>query len=364
MIPFVDLVAQYRELQADIDAAIHRVLLSGHFVLGDAVAQFEDVFAAYIGSRYCVAVNSGTSALHLAMLAAGIGPGDEVITVPLTFVATVAAISYTGATPVLVDVDPDTLTLDVEAAARAVTARSRAIIPVHLYGQPAAMDDLLELAHRHDLVVIEDAAQAAGGRFRERALGSIGQLGCFSFYPTKNLGAMGEGGAVVTDDEELYARLRALRNWGESAGTNPIVKGHNCRLQALQAAILHTKLPHLDRWVARRQEYARLYTSVFRSAGVAVAGRPSEGGHACHIYAIRSKKRDSIMEALSTRGVETRIHYPAPVHSLPAYADLGYARGQFPHAEAAASQVLSLPIYPELSPHDVERIAQAVIAVS
>jgi dTDP-4-amino-4,6-dideoxygalactose transaminase len=362
MIPFVDLKIQYQAIRAEIEPAVARVLGSGQYVLGDEVSAFEREFAAYTGAAHCVAVNSGTSALHLALLAAGIGPGDEVITVPFTFVATVAAIGYTGARAVLVDIDPVTFTIDVRRIEAAITPRTKAILPVHLYGQPAAMEPILEIAHRHGLTVIEDAAQAHGAEYKGRRVGGIGDQGCFSFYPGKNLGACGEGGAVVTNDPDVAHTLRMLRDWGAERKYHHVLKGFNYRMEALQGAILRVKLRHLEGWTEARRSRAARYDDLLKGCGVDTPAALAHNRHVYHVYAVCHPQRNDLQQILNARGVQTGIHYPIPVHLQPAYADLGYRAGSFPHAERAAAEVLSLPMFPELTVDQLKAIGVAVRA--
>jgi dTDP-4-amino-4,6-dideoxygalactose transaminase len=360
VIPLVDLKAQYRGIKPEIDEAIARVLESGQFVLGDEVAAFEREFAAYSGAAHGVGVSSGTAALHLALVAAGIGPGDEVITVPFTFVASVAAITYTGATPVLVDVDPDSLTLNPEGLAAAITPRTKAIVPVHLYGQPADMDPIIATARARNLVVIEDAAQAHGARYRRRPVGSVGDATCFSFYPSKNLGACGEGGIVLTNRTDIADRVRLLRSWGERARYHHDIPAFNARLQGLQGAILRVKLRHLESWTERRRAHAARYGELLADAGLVLPVERSGDRHVYHLYTVRSRERDALGAALAADGIETGLHYPIPVHLQPAYTSLGYARGAFPIAEQAAAEVLSLPLFPEMTDTQVVSVAAAV----
>jgi dTDP-4-amino-4,6-dideoxygalactose transaminase len=359
-VPYLDLKAQYRSIKPEIDAAIAKVLDSCQFVLGPEVAAFEQEFAAYCGAADCIAVNSGTSALHLALLAAGVGPGDEVITVPFTFVASVAAILYTGARPVLVDIDPRSFTIDPAAIEAAITPRTKAILPVHLYGQPADMDPIMELARQHRLVVIEDAAQAHGARYKERTAGSIGDLGCFSFYPPKNLGAYGEGGAVTTSNPEYARTIRMLRDWGQDRKYHHVLRGFNYRMEGFQGAILRVKLHHLDQWTEARRAAVRKYNQLLTECEVELPVEMPWAGHVYHVYTLRTADRDGLQASLHSEGIQTAIHYAVPVHLQPAYADLEYRRGAFPHAEAAAEQVLSLPLYPELSPQAIAEVAAAV----
>lgn len=362
VIPFVDLNAQYRAIRTEVLAAIERVLESGRFVLGSEVEAFDQEFAEYCGAGHSVATNTGTSALHLALLAAGVGPGDEVITVPFTFVATVAAIGYAGARPVLVDVEPETLTMDPSLVEAAITPRTRAIVPVHLYGQPADMNPILDLARRHGLAVIEDACQAHGAEYCGRRAGSLGDLACFSFYPAKNLGAYGEGGSVTTDDPELARRVRMLRDWGGETKYHHVLKGFNYRLPEVQAAVLRVKLRRLEEWTEARRARAHQYDELLSGAVRTVPERPA-ARHVYHVYAIRTSARADVQQALSEAGVQTGIHYPVPVHLQPAWSDLGLGRGDFPVSELAAGEVLSLPMFAELTGEQVDRVCHAVLAL-
>jgi dTDP-4-amino-4,6-dideoxygalactose transaminase len=357
MIPFVDLQAQYRALKPEIDAAVLRVLEQAQFILGPAVASFERDFAAFCGTREAVGVNSGTSALHLALLAAGVGPGDEVITVPYTFVATVAAIEYAGAKPVLVDVEPDYWTMDPAKLEAAITPRTKAIMPVHLYGQPADMDPILEIARRHGIPVIEDAAQAHGAEYKGRRCGSIGLLGCFSFYPGKNLGAYGEGGAVVTDDPALASRIRLLRAWGEEVRYEHTFKAFNYRMDGVQGAVLGVKLRHLDAWTDARRRNAAEYTRQLAGTPAIVPVERAGCRHVYHLYPVRLPQRDAWRAAFTEAGVQTGVHYPMPVHLQPAYRDLGYKAGDFPVSEAVSHEILSLPMFPELTAAQIGTVA-------
>ncbi len=361
MIPFVDLHAQYRSIKSEIDSAVLGVLETCQFTLGSEVASFEDEFAAYTHSSFAIGLNSGTSALHLALLAANVGPGDEVITVPFTFVATVAAIHYTGARAVFVDIDPMTYTLDPDRIEAAITPRTKVIIPVHLYGHPADMDPIMAVARKHGLIVVEDACQAHGAEYKGRRVGSIGDLGCFSFYPGKNLGAYGEGGLVTTHDPEINRIVRMLRDWGAEKKYQHVLKGYNYRLEGIQGAVLRVKLKHLERWTDARRAAALRYDACFLGSAVIAPLEMQYARHVYHIYAIRTARRAVCQQALQACGIQTGIHYPTPVHLLPAYADLGYRAGQFPHAERAANEVLSLPMFPELTPDQIETVANAVL---
>lgn len=361
MIPLLDLSAQYRQVGADLESAVINVLRSGQYVLGEGVASFERDFAAYCGARHGVAVNTGTSALHLALLAAGVGKGDEVITTPFTFVATVAAILYAGARPVLVDIDPETMTLDPSQVAAAISPATKAIIPVHLYGQMADMDPLLMLADRYGLAVIEDACQAHGAEYHGRRAGSLGLAGCFSFYPGKNLGACGEGGMLVTNSDTVARTARCLRDWGQQERYHHTAKGFNYRMDAIQGAVLGVKLKHLEHWTEQRRAHAAHYHRLL--GGLNSIRLPIEAPgrrHVYHVYAISSRDRAQMRDALAAEGIQTGLHYPVPVHLQRGYADLGYRRGDFPVAERAADEVLSLPIYPELSTAQIEAVAAAV----
>jgi len=359
-VPYLDLKAQYASIKTEIDAAIARVLDSCQFVLGSEVAGFEQEFSTYSGTSACIAVNSGTSALHLALIAAGVGPGDEVITVPFTFVASVAAVLYAGARPVLVDIDPRSFTLDPAAIEAAITPRTKAILPVHLYGQPADMDPIMEVARRHGLIVIEDAAQAHGAKYKGRPVGSIGDMACFSFYPGKNLGAYGEGGAVTTGNAAFAHTIRMLRDWGQDRKYHHVLRGFNYRMEGFQGAILRVKLRHLEHWTEARRALVHQYDELLADCEVETPTEMPWARHVYHVYTLRSEDRDALQAALTTEGIQTGVHYSVPVHLQPAYADLGYGAGAFPQAEAAAKQVLSLPLYPELSTESVTEVARMV----
>jgi len=360
MIPLVDLRAQYLSIKSDIAAAIGRVLDTGQFVLGEEVEAFEQEFAAYQGASHGIALNTGTSALHLALIAAGVGPGDEVITVPFTFVATVAAIGYVGARAVYVDIDPATFTMDVNRLEGAITSRTKAIIPVHLYGQPADMDPVLEIAKRHGVKVIEDACQAHGAAYKGRPVGALGDAGCFSFYPGKNLGAYGEGGMVVTNNAAMAREIRMLRDWGQDRKYHHVLKGFNYRMEGMQGSILRVKLRHLEQWTDARRTHAADYRRLLQDSGVAIPIEAAYARHVYHVYAVRTPDRATLQRTLQSNGIGTGIHYPVPVHLQPAYEDSAYGPGDFPHSERAANEVLSLPMYPELSFTNVEMIVAAV----
>jgi dTDP-4-amino-4,6-dideoxygalactose transaminase len=363
-VPYLDLKAQYRSIKPEIDAAIARVLESCQFVLGPEVAAFEQDFAAYSGTSECIALNSGTSALHLALLAAGVGPGDEVLTVPFTFVASVAAVVYAGAKPVLVDIDPRSFTMDPASIEAVLTPRTKAIVPVHLYGQPADMDPIMEVARRYNLVVIEDAAQAHGAKYKGRPVGSIGNMACFSFYPGKNLGAYGEGGAVTTSNTESARAVRMLRDWGQDRKYHHVLRGYNYRMEGFQGAILRVKLRHLDSWTEARRAIVSKFNQLLADSGMELPTQMPWARHVYHAYTVRTKERGVVQAALEKEGIQTGIHYPVPVHLQPAYADLGYARGAFPHSEKAADEVLSLPLFPEMTDDQIRSVSHALMGVA
>ena len=360
MVPFLDLKAQHEQMKPEIDAAVMRVIDSAQFVLGPEVAAFEERFAGYCGVQYCAALNSGTSALHLALLAAGIGPGDEVITVSMTFVATTAAILYCGAKPVFVDVDPNTWTMDPNLIEAAITPRTKAILPVHLHGLMADMDPIMELARRHDLVVIEDAAQSHGAEYKGRRAGSIGDIGCFSFYPGKNLGAYGEGGAVVTNNPDLARKVALLRDWGQESKYNHVVAGYNYRMDGIQGAVLNVKMQYIEAWTEARRRVAADYDRLLAKSGYNRPAPPSHCRHVYHVYAVALSHRDDVQKTLQAEGIATGIHYPVPVHLQKAYANLKYKPGDFPVTESLAGRFLSLPIYAELRP---EQVLEVVLAL-
>lgn len=361
-VPYLDLKAQYRCIKPEIDAALERVLESCQFVLGSEVAAFERDFATYCGAAECIALNSGTSALHLALLAAGVGPGDEVITVPFTFVASVAAVLYSGAKPVLVDIDPVSFNMDPALIEAAITPRTKAILPVHLYGQCADMDPIMEIARRHRLVVIEDAAQAHGAQYKGRPAGSIGDMACFSFYPGKNLGAYGEGGAVTTNNSEFARTVRMLRDWGQDRKYHHVLRGYNYRMEGFQGAVLGVKLRHLPAWTEARRAVVHQYNQWLAGSDVRTPIEMKWAHHVYHVYTLRSQERDALQAALTAEGIQSGIHYPVPVHLQPAYADLGYRRGAFPQSEKAAAEVLSLPLFPEMTDTQIEAVARVVQA--
>ena len=360
-VAFLDLKAQYDRIADEVQSALREVCESCRFVLGPAVADFEEKFAQYCQVDHCVGVNSGTSALHVAMRCLDVGQGDEVITTPMTFVATTWAISYVGATPVFVDIDPVTRTLDPSKLADAITPRTRAIVPVHLYGQPADMGAILEIAAAHDLPVVEDAAQAHGARCGERRVGGLGRIGCFSFYPGKNLGAYGEGGALVTNDAEIAERARALRDHGQTQRYRHETVGYNYRMDGFQGAVLGIKLRYLDEWTAARRRNADAYRGAL--ADVEAIVLPAEPGGVTgvyHLFVIEADARDEIARRLGEAGVSTGLHYPVPVHRQPAYADLNLPEGSFPAAERLAEKCLSLPMFGELTADQIQYVAAAL----
>ncbi|GIX28904.1 MAG: UDP-2-acetamido-2-deoxy-alpha-D-ribo-hexopyranos-3-ulose 3-aminotransferase [Burkholderiales bacterium] len=362
-IPMVDLKAEYRELGGEIERAVGAVLASSHFILGPQVQALEREVAAYLGVKHAVAVASGTDALHLALRSAGVQCGDEVITSAFTFIATAEAISYIGARPVFVDIDPRTFNLDPEALEAAVTERTRAILPVHLYGQAADMEPILALARRRGLKVIEDCAQSFGADYRGRKTGALGDAGCFSFYPSKNLGAYGDGGMVVTDDDALAEQVRVLRDHGSRVRYHHCVLGYNSRLDELQAAILRVKLKRIERLNARRREAAARYTARLKGSPVAPPAEAGYGRHVYHQYTVRSPRRDAVREALTQAGIASAIYYPIPLHHQEVYqAVCGDLR--LPHTEAAAQEVLSLPMHPYLAPQQVDRVCETVLAAA
>lgn len=359
-VPFVDLGAQYRTIASEMDQAISQVIRETDFILGREVHLFEEEFAAFCEAHYAIGVDSGTSALELALRAFGIGPGDEVITAANSFIASALAISHAGGTPVLVDVDPYSYTLDVTAIERAITRRTKAVIPVHLYGHPADMDPIRQLADKHGLVVIEDACQAHGARYKGKRVGSLGHAAAFSFYPGKNLGAYGDGGMVVTNDRKVAKRLEMLRNYGQKEKYKHLFRGYNRRLDTMQAAILRVKLKYLEKWNAARRWNAMLYQKHLEGSGVVVPGEAGGAEAVWHLYVIRTGRRDALKEHLAGKGVNAGIHYPVPIHLQPAYEDLGHKRGDFPVTEAYADRILSLPLYAELTPEQIEHVSSAI----
>lgn len=356
-VPFVDLKAQYQSIKQDVDAAIARVIERTTFILGPEVKAFEAAFADHHGAKFCVAVNNGTAAIQLALQAGGVGSGDEVIIPGFTFFATGEAASVLGATPVFVDIDPVSYTIDPAGIEKAITSRTKAIIPVHLYGQPADLDPIFAIAERHKLMVVEDAAQAHGAEYKGRRVAGLGQAGCFSFYPSKNLGAYGEGGAVVTNDEGLARQLRLLRDHGSSSKYAHELVGYNCRMEEIQAAVLNVKLPHLDNWNNLRRQHAAYYGDILRETPLVLPTEMPYSRHVYHVYAIQSDRRDELQSELTNAGIQTGIHYPIPIHLQEAYASLGYKAGDLPVTERLCERVLSLPMFPELTEEQMQSIA-------
>jgi dTDP-4-amino-4,6-dideoxygalactose transaminase len=359
-VPFVDLAAQYRTISAEITEAVSKVIRESDFILGREVGLFEEEFASFCEAKWAIGVDSGTSALELALRAYEIGPGDEVITAANSFIASALAISHAGATPVLADVGADTYTIDVAAVEKAITSRTKAIIPVHLYGHPADMDAIMQLAQRHGLAVIEDACQAHGARYKGKRAGSLGHAAAFSFYPGKNLGAYGDGGAVVTSDHAVAKRLEMLRNYGQKEKYQHMFRGYNRRLDTLQAAVLRIKLKHLEEWNEARRQHAKTYCRLLAQTGIVVPHVAAASDSVWHLYVIRIDQRDALKEHLATRGISVSIHYPIPIHLQPAYLDLGYRQGDFPVTEGCARHILSLPMYAELTPEIIGRVAETV----
>jgi dTDP-4-amino-4,6-dideoxygalactose transaminase len=363
-VPFLDLATINGRFEAEFAAALQRVSARGQWVLGPEVAAFEAEFAACCGSAHAIGVGNGLDALELVLRAWDIGPGDEVIVPSHTFIATWLAVTLVGATVVPVRTDPDTHLIDGAAIEAAIGPRTRALIPVHLYGRPAPMDEIMDLARTHGLRVLEDAAQAHGARWRGARAGSLGDAAAFSFYPGKNLGAYGEAGMVVTDNDEHARTLRMLRDWGAEKKYEHLLKGYNYRMEGIQGAVLRVKMRHIEAWTEARRAHAAQYDQLLAGSGVLTPQVMSDVRHVYHIYAIRTRQRQQWIDALQAQGIQTGIHYPFPVHLLPAYADLGYKAGDFPHSERAANEVLSLPMFPELTEDDCSRVAEAVAKVA
>ncbi|MCM8778431.1 MAG: DegT/DnrJ/EryC1/StrS family aminotransferase [Candidatus Omnitrophica bacterium] len=365
-VPFVDLEKQYAEIKKEIKDALEKIFNKGDFILGEEEGQFEEGFAKYIGTKYAVGVNSGTDALFLGLLSLGIGQGDEVIVPAFTYIATALAVSFCGARPVFCDIDEETYNINTNKVEGLITKRTKAIIPVHLYGQPADMKPILEIAKRYDLKVVEDCAQAHGSeykfkiqnsKFKIYKVGTMGDIGCFSFYPTKNLGACGDGGMVVTNDKDVYRRLLMLRDYGRKSRYEHIIIGYNSRLDTLQAVILSAKLKRLDKWNEMRRKNARIYIKYLeKNENIILPVEESYARHVYHIFAVRIKNRERIIEELQKRGISVLIHYPIPLHLQRAYKELGYRKGDFPVAEKIAQEVLSLPMYPHLTEREIKYV--------
>jgi dTDP-4-amino-4,6-dideoxygalactose transaminase len=368
MVPFLDLTRQYKKIKEEILSATQRVYEKGRFILGEEVSTFEKEFSHYCGVRYGVGVGSGTDALYLALKTAGIGEGNEVITVANSFISTALAISFTGAKPLFVDIEPKTYTMDPNSLelllkrqkAKDSGRKIKAVLPVHLYGHPAEMDSIMEIANRYDLIVIEDACQAHGAKYGRKKVGSFGAMGCFSFYPTKNLGGYGDGGMVVTDHKRYDQNLRLLRCYGERKKYQHILKGHNSRLDEIQAAILRVKLKYLDQWNEERRRKAKLYTKMLFPLGVVCPSEKKGARHVYHLYTIKTRKRDFLQTFLKKKGIETLIHYPIPIPLQKAYRELGYQRRDLPLTNLWSRKILSLPFFPEMKESEIEEVAYQI----
>ena len=359
-VPYLDLRAQLKPLRAELDAAITRTLDNCSFCLGPDVAQFEKDFAAFCGAQHALGFNSGTSALHVAMLLLGVGPGDEVITTPYTFIATSWAISYCGAKPVYVDIDEATFNLNPALIEKAITPKTKAVLPVHLYGQPFDVDAVAAICKKHNLPFVEDAAQAHGAKYKGKSIGTFGAVSCFSFYPAKNLGACGEGGALVTNDAKLAARAKSLREHGSTVRYHHDEVGYNYRLEGIQGAVLGVKLKHLAHWTRERQRVANRYAELLKDTPLRLPTVTAGNESAWHLYTVRSPRRDELKKFLDDNKIGNAVHYPMPLHLQKVYANLGYKPGDFPVAEKASREVLSLPMFPELTDVQIQRVAEVV----
>lgn len=360
MVPFVDLRAQHDSIREELFDTITRIIDTSSFIMGPAIKEFEPKFAEFCGCKHAIGVSSGTSALHLALWALGIGPGDEVITIPHTFIATAEAISMRGAKVVFVDIDPESYTMDVSKLEAAITPQTKAVIPVHLYGHPTDMDPLLEIARKHNLKVVEDCAQSHGAEYKGKRVGTIGDIGCFSFFPGKNMGAMGDAGAVTTNDDALARKISLLRNHGREGKYEHEMVGYNDRIDTLQAAILNVKLPHLNDWNESRRAHAAEYCAALAGTGLTLPSAKPGCTHVYHLFVIRHPKRDDLQKFLKEKGIATGVHYPLPLHLQPAYADLKYAEGDFPVTEKAAKEILSLPMFPEMTSEQVQDVVEVI----
>lgn len=357
---FVDLKAQYQTIKPEIDSAIQDVISNTAFVLGKAVFDFEEKFARYCGTKHCLGINSGTSALIMAMKALGIGEGDEVITTTNTFIATAEAISYAGAKPVMVDIEDKSYNMDPGKLEKTITKKTKAIIPVHLYGQPADMDPILEIAKKHAVAVIEDTCQAHGAEYKGKRTGSLGKVGCFSFYPGKNLGAYGEGGGVTTDDDEIAQKVKMLRDHGSPKKFYHEYIGNNCRLEGIQGAVLAVKLRHLDQWNDGRRKNADLYRKYLKGTEVGLPEEMPYAKHVYHVFCVRVKNREKLIDFLKEKEIFTNIHYPIPIHLQKAYSFLGYKKGDFPVTEGCMDEILSLPMFAELTEEEIKYTADCI----
>lgn len=356
-VQFIDFSEQYKLVRDEVDSGIKRVLEKGNFILGQEAKDFEAAFAKYCDVTYGVGVNSGTDALYLAVAALNIQEGDEVILPTFTFIATALCISYAGATPVLVDIEEDTYNIDPAKIAKAITKKTKAIIPVHLYGQPANMDEIRALAQKHNIAIIEDAAQSHGSTYKGKKAGSLGDVACFSFYPTKSLGACGDAGMIVTDNEDIYKRALMLRDYGRQGRYEHKIKGYNSRLDTIQAVVLSAKLKHLDEWNRMRNENAAYYDQRLKGIkGVIAPTIKSDRTHVFQTYAVRLKDRDRIADEMKKKGIDVLIHYPIPVHLQEAYSELKHKRGDFPVAEKVADEILSLPMFPHMKKEQIEYV--------
>jgi len=360
MIPFIDLKREYFEIGEEVNQAIQRVLKNGYFILGEEVEIFEEEFSEYIGVKYGISVNSGSDALFLALKALGIGKGDEIITVSHTFISTIDAIVRNGAIPIFVDIDLETYCMDITKIEERITEKTKAILPVHLYGHPADMDTIMGIAKRHNLFVIEDACQAHGAEYKGKKVGGIGNVGCFSFYPTKNIGAYGDAGMIITNNEELANKLKMMRNYGSSKKYYHEFVGINSRLDEIQAAVLRVKLKYLDEWNEKRRRITKLYNKLLEDSGIVTPIEKKYARRVYYLYVARCKNRNKFQQYLLENGVQTMIHYPIPVHLQKAYCTLGYKKGDFMVTEKCANEVLSLPMWIELSYKDVEKICKLI----
>ncbi|MBI3601331.1 MAG: DegT/DnrJ/EryC1/StrS family aminotransferase [Candidatus Omnitrophica bacterium] len=360
-VPFIDFKEQHRLIQNEVDTGFKKVFEKGDYILGEQAVIFEGAFAKYCDCAYGVGVNSGTDALYLALCALDIGPGDEVIVPTFTFIATALCVSFCGAQAVFVDVEPDTYNIDPQAFARAITKKTKAVIPVHIYGQPANMNEISAIARKHDIKVVEDAAQAHGSRYQGKRAGSLGDVACFSFYPTKSLGACGDAGMIVTNDKAIYQKALMLRDYGRKGRYEHKIKGHNSRLDTLQAVVLNAKLKHLDAWNTLRAQNAVYYNELLKGVkGVVTSVVKSDRTHVYQTYAVRVANRDKVMEGMKAKGISVLIHYPIPLHLQEAYQELGYQKGAFPFAEAVADEIMSLPMFPHMSREQIETVVRAL----